>query len=273
MAIDHANNLRDLASVEDVGGAPRSSLAKGLDLLRAVAECNERGVTASTAARLSGTHVATAHRLLQTLVDRRFLSVDPYTKRYTLGVRPFDIAAKGGQDIAFVEFRRRLRRAIALGRLDGMGIVCISVLAGEEALCIDVVPNGADISVSTLTVGSRRPLGVGAASLAMLAALPQRAREAIIEQEADRYLLYGRLDAATVSEACAGLGAHGYVVNEAVIIPGIAAIAVPVFGKAGLIGALSVTNTASRLAPPRRVEIHERLVEVVRRAELSTRPR
>ena len=90
MAIDHADNLRDLAPGEDGGSGPRSSSAKGLDLLRAVAECDERGVTASTAARLSGIHLATAHRLLRTLVDRRFLGVAPYTKRYTLGVRPFD---------------------------------------------------------------------------------------------------------------------------------------------------------------------------------------
>lgn len=251
----------------------RSSLIKGLDLLRTVADCNDHGVTASTAARLSGIHVATAHRLLQALVERRFLSVDPYTKRYTLGVQPFDIAAKGGQDIAFVEFRHRLRLALRGGRLDGLGIVCISVLAGEEALCIDVLPNGADISVSTLTVGSRRPLGVGAASLAILAALPMGARDAIIDQEAERYRLYGQLDAQTVREACAELGARGYVVNEAAIIPGIAAVAVPVFGRAGLIGAMSVTDTAASLCPSRRATIHERLVEVVRRAELSTRAR
>ena len=88
----------------------------------------------------------------------------------------------------------------------------------------------------------------------MLAALPQHAREAIIEQEADRYLLYGRLDAATVREACAGLEAHGYVVNEAVIIPGIAAIAVPVFGRAGPHwGSFHHQHRlASRAAPSRR---------------------
>ncbi len=254
--------------IEDGRIESRSSLIKGLDLLTVIAQGGGDGMTASAAARRCGMHTATAHRLLKALVERQFVSFDPYTKRYSLGFQPFDIVAKAGQSVAFVELRRRLRRAIANGGLDGLGIICVSVLVDHEALCIDLVPNGTDIAVNTLKVGSRRPLGVGAASLALLAAMPDAARDAVISREAERYQRYGRVTAETVRDACARLGAQGYVVNEALVIPDIAALAVPGFDDDGQAFAISVTNVASRLLVERRREIGGRLLDTIRQAGL-----
>ncbi|ORE91031.1 IclR-family regulatory protein [Stappia sp. 22II-S9-Z10] len=232
-------------------GAARTALAKGLDLLTVIAERGVDGMGLSAAARRADMHVATAHRLLATLTETGYVSFDPYSKRYHLGIMPYEIVGRAGEDVAFVQLRRRMRCALRSSEADVGGIFCLSVPTRGEALCIDVVEAGWDIKVSTLKVGSRRPLGAGGASLALLAALPEAERETVLTRERERYTKYGDLTADVVRAAIARFPEDGYVVNEAVIIPDIAAIGIPLFEGGRCVAAMSVTNVQSRLARQR----------------------
>lgn len=241
---------------------PRSSLSKALALLVVVAERSQKGVSLSAAATRTGLHVATAHRLLTSLVDENFLNFDPYTKRYFLGLMPYEIVNRAGPDLEFLQLRKTLRPSLEAAQRTLAGLVNLSVPSRGEALCIDVIEGRAPVLVSTLKVGARRPLGVGAASLALLAAQPADARAEIIDREAERYLKYGRLTAELVTEACDRFPIDGYVVNEALIIPDIGALAVPVFKDGALVCAVSLTNTISHLHPDAR----EGIADTLRRA-------
>jgi DNA-binding IclR family transcriptional regulator len=225
-------------------GESRSSLSKALALLVVVAERSQKGVSLSAAAARTGLHVATAHRLLAALVDENFLNFDPYTKRYFLGLMPYEIVNPAGPDLEFLQLRKTLRPSLERAQRTLGGLINLSVPSQGESLCIDVIEGRAPVLVSTLKVGARRPLGVGAASLALLAA---------------RYLKYGQLTATLVSEACERFLVDGYVVNEALIIPDIGALAVPVFRDGAVVCAVSVTNTISHLHPEARAGIAETL--------------
>lgn len=240
-------------------GESRSSLSKALALLVVVAERSQKGVSLSAAAARTGLHVATAHRLLAALVDENFLNFDPYTKRYFLGLMPYEIVNPAGPDLEFLQLRKTLRPSLERAQRTLGGLINLSVPSQGESLCIDVIEGRAPVLVSTLKVGARRPLGVGAASLALLAAQPADAQGAIIAREAERYLKYGQLTATLVSEACARFLVDGYVVNEALIIPDIGALAVPVFRDGAVVCAVSVTNTISHLHPEARAGIAETL--------------
>jgi len=242
---------------------PRSSLSKALALLVVVAERSQKGVSLSSAASRTGLHVATAHRLLTALVDENFLNFDPYSKRYFLGLMPYEIVNRAGPDLEFLQLRKTLRPFLDIAQRTIGGLINLSVPSQGESLCIAVIEGHAQILVSTLKVGARRPLGVGAASLALLAAHPAEARAAIIAREAERYLKYGRLTAAIATEACERLPIDGYVVNEALIIPDIGALAIPVFKDGALVCAVSVTNTISYLHPDARAGIAETLRRAV----------
>lgn len=237
---------------EDGDRTTRSSLSKALALLTVVASYGKQGVPASEAARRAGVHGATGHRLLSALVAEDFLSFDPYTKLYHLGIMPYEMVANAGADLEFLDLRKKLRPVLEEVQARCGGIVSLSVPSRGEALCIDVVIGRSDISINTLKVGARRPLGAGAASLALLAALPAAEREKIICAEASRYPHYGRLTAEIVREACNALPRDGYVLNNAMIIPDIGAMAVPVFLAGELVAAVSVSNTISLLSPARR---------------------
>jgi DNA-binding IclR family transcriptional regulator len=250
----------------------RSSLGKGLALLSVIAGCGRAGATLSDAARRARLHPATAHRLLSALLESNFVSLDPYRKRYHLGLMPYEIVSKAGPDPAFVELRRRMRPTLRAVQAELDGIVCLSVPSNGEALCIEVLPGNCVITVNTLEVGSRRPLGAGAASLALLAALPAAERDAVIAREEERYRKYGGLSAEIVREACVRLERDGYVVNEGVIIPDIVALAVPIFDGADAIAAMSVTNTVSQLAKPRRREMLGVMAAAIGRLGYGVRP-
>lgn len=114
-------------------------------------------------------------------------------------------------------------------------------------------------------------MGAGGASLALLASLPQEERERTIRAETERYRLYGNLTAYVVRTACQRLSDDGYVLNEAVIIPDIAAVAVPVFSDEKLVAAVSVTNTISLLGPKRRAEIADTMAAAVQSVGFQTK--
>nr|WP_281418600.1 IclR family transcriptional regulator C-terminal domain-containing protein [Ancylobacter oerskovii] len=231
-------------------------MSKALSLMKVIAERGRNGMTLSAAAKRAEIHIATAHRLLVALVEEDFLNFDPYTKLYHLGLMPYEIVARAGTDLEFVSLRKKLRPYLERAQAEAGGIVSLSVVSRSEALCVDVVEGHSDIRLNTLTVGSRRPLGAGAASLALLAAQDAAEREATIAREAERYLKYGSLTADLVRTACEGLRSDGYVFNEAWIIPDIGALGIPLFSTApGAVCAVSLTNTISRLSPDRRREI------------------
>lgn len=239
-------------------------------LMKVIAERGRNGMTLSAAAKRAGIHVATAHRLLMALVEEDFLSFDPYTKLYHLGLMPYEIVARAGTDLEFLTLRKKLRPVLEQVQAEVGGIVTLSVPSRGEALCVDVVEGQSDILLNTLKVGSRRPLGAGAASLALLATHSEAEREAIIGRESERYLKYGTLTADFVRDACGELVRDGYVFN-ARIIPDIGAVGIPVFSEAEApVCAVSVTNTVSRLSPERRREIASVLSLAVRAAGFKT---
>lgn len=247
----------------------RTSLAKGLDLLTVIAERGADGMVLSAAARRAGMHVATAHRLLATLTEAGFVSFDPYSKRYHLGIMPYEIVGRAGENVAFVELRRRMRCSLRAVQEDVGGIVYLSVPSRGESLCIDVIGGDTDIHINTLEVGSRRPLGAGAASLALLAVMPEEEREQTIERERERYRKYGDLTAEIVRSAIARYPADGYVVNDAIIIPDIAAIGIPLFDGDRAMAAMSVTNVQSRLSK-QKAAVVATMLTIAERAGFAT---
>lgn len=246
--------------------AARSSLSKALGLLTVIAERGRNGITLSSAAKRAGIHVATAHRLMAALVEEDFLSFDPYTKLYHLGIMPYEIVARAGSDLEFLALRKRLRPVLEAVQGQVGCIATLSVLSRGEALCVDVVEGESDILLNTLKVGSRRPLGAGAASLALLAAHEEGERDAIIRRESERYRKYGTLTSDFVRAACADFHVTGYAFN-AQIIPDIGAVGLPLFSETGgLSCAVSLTNTISRLNPERRRDVARVLLKAVRAA-------
>lgn len=247
------------------GRAPKesgesTSLSKGLKLLRLVAERNASGIRSADVGRRAGFSTTTTHRLLHALVDEGFLSFDPYSKRYFLGADAAALGSTSGWATLPQELRAPLQSVLEqVAGLTG-DTAYLSVRQGLSAVCVAKAQGSFAVSANTLDVGARRPLGVGAGSLALLSAELPEVADRIIDAQAENYQRYGRLTAGHVREALAHARRDGYAVNDSLIIEGVGAVGVLVHAPSEVppsepMAAISVAAISPRLKPQRRTEI------------------
>ncbi|MFD1880664.1 IclR family transcriptional regulator [Paracoccus pacificus] len=232
-------------------GEGSQSIGRAINLLSIVAERGEAGTRLSDVAEQSGLHLATTRRILQALVADGFLAFNTQTKLYSVGPAIFSFAVKGSPWFA--------RREIFMPVLDRIAeqtrdTVLFSVRSGSEAVCLARREGEFPIRVLSLEAGSRRPLGAGSGSLAILAFLPSDERQALIRQNASLYDAF-KLSAADVAQMVTDTRRTGFSFNPARIIDGVYGVAVPILVNGEAVASISVTAIASRMSVERRLEI------------------
>lgn len=240
----------------EVGGA--QSIQRALHLLRHVA-AQTGGARLSEVAATLGLNKATCHRILSALVAEGFLQFDRARMKYELGSETVLLGwiARARQDIPALA-RRSLER---ICQTTG-DTAFLSIRSGNEAVCVDRHVGDYPIKTLTLEVGSRRPLGVGAGSMALLAFLPEDELHATIAAAAPLFESLEGMTADFVESLALASRAQGFVFNEGYVIPGMSALGVPVFDGAGRpAAALSVAAITARMSDDRRVEIVKLLRE------------
>lgn len=194
----------------------------------------------------SGVNKATALRLLEDMMEEGFVHRDSATKKYTLGEESVTLGlAMQGRD----HIRNRARPAML--RLAGMcgDTVLLSTRSGCEAVCIDREFGSFPIRANYLDLGMRRPLGVGAGSLALLAWLPDAEIDAVLELNqtviAQKYPL---MSLALIKDEVQHARERGYAMLLEVVVGQMGGLAVPIFGRDGRVfAALSVAALTDRI--------------------------
>ncbi|MEF7612562.1 IclR family transcriptional regulator [Aquincola sp. MAHUQ-54] len=182
-------------------------------------------------AAASGIHKATALRLLDTMIAEGFVVRDEATKRYLLGDEAVTLGiAMQGRD----HIRDRARPSLLrLAALTGDTLL-LSTRSGIDSVCIDREFGSYPIRASYLELGMRRPLGVGAGSLALLAWLPDDEVDAVIGLiEPALKKRYPRISAALLKQEVAHSRQRGYSLLLDVVVDQMGGIGVPVFGSDG----------------------------------------
>ncbi len=194
----------------------------------------------------SGVNKATALRLLEDMAEEGFVCRDQVNKRYSLGDEAITLGiAMHGRD----HIRDRARPAmLRLADLCG-DTVLLSVRSGCDAVCIDREFGSYPIRANYLDLGMRRPLGVGAGSLALLAWLPDEEVDAVLEL--NRVTLaarYPRISVAMLKEEVVRSRERGYTMLLEVVVEQMGGIAVAVMGRDGRpVAAVSVAAMTDRI--------------------------
>jgi DNA-binding IclR family transcriptional regulator len=227
------------------------SIVRAVELLSHVASFAESGARLSHVAEAAGLHIATARRILQTLVSEGLLAFDGKTKLYSIGPAIYSYAVKGHALF--------LRRELFMPALDAIArrtqdTAMFSIRSGNESVCLVRREGAFPIRVMSLAEGSRRPLGAGSGSLAILAFLAEEERANIIAHFAPHYSQF-RLTAAIVAKDVAETRRAGYSFNPGRIIDGVYGIGVPVLKDGLAVASISVASIANRMTPARRQEI------------------
>ena len=194
----------------------------------------------------SGLNKATALRLIETLIAERFVMRDPLTKRYCLGDEALVLGmAMQGRD----HIRDRVRPwLVQLAALSG-DTVLLSIRHGLESVCVDREFGSFPIRANYLDIGSRRPLGAGAGSLAILAWLPDPEIETVLNALEPMFKKrYPRISRKLLMQEIALARERGYALLLDVVVDQMGGVAMPIFGSDGKpIGAISVAALSQRI--------------------------
>lgn len=198
-------------------------------------------------AEATGLNKATLLRVLDTLAAEGFVRRDADTRRWTLG----DEAAVLGIAMQRRDHVRDRARPwlVRLASLSG-DTVLLSTRSGVESVCVDREFGDFPIRANYLDVGSRRPLGVGGGSLALLAWLPDDEVRAVLDQvEPALRARYPRISRALVEDAVAAARRVGHALLLDVVVERMGGLAVPVFGADGRpVAAISIAALSDRLS-------------------------
>ncbi len=224
------------------------SIERAVAILRLIAAAPLEGCRLSDLAQETGLGKATTHRLMQTLVRVGFACQDGAGGRYYLGYELIRL----GQSQGRYDIGEHARPALLRIARETGDTVFISVREGVDAICLDRQVGDFPIKTLTLNIGDRRPLGVGAGSLMLLAALPDAQVSAAIAANAGKLEAYSRYSPEILRKLVQRTRADGYAYNDGRVLRAMNAIAVPVMDAEGtVIAALSVASIAQRMTKKR----------------------
>ena len=211
------------------GGGSRT-LSRGLVVLRALGG-DADGATVSSLSEATGLDRAVLYRLLETLAEEGFVTRDPESRRYRLGLAMLELGVRAAQGL---EVRRLAGPALRALSDDTNETACLAVRDRDDVVVVEVIePDGRFVQVN-YRVGFRHPLGMAAHGKALLAFLPDGERLNELRPVRQRGVAYTRDE----------------------IEPGAAGVAAPVFDHTGrAVAAVGIVAPTARLPEPENVAL------------------
>ncbi|AHN76209.2 IclR family transcriptional regulator [Pandoraea pnomenusa] len=263
-----ANASAPLPPETPAGAAPplgTQSIHRAVTVLREVAAHGMKGLRLSDIADALSLERPTAHRIVKGLVAQGMLMQNRETRHYHLGHVVYELGLAASPHFSLRELCQPTLQALAEKSGDS---VFLMVRSGLDAVCIDLIEGGYPIQTRTLEIGGRRPLGVGAGSLALLIALPPDERARVMATNAGRLASFGNSTQSRLEHAMAISAEAGYAINEEDVLPGVSAIGLAIRPRQGTpYAAISIAAIESRLSGERRIEMAKLLQKEVRALE------
>jgi len=206
------------------------SLERALQIMNAF-RADRQELTIGQLAEILDLARATVTRLCATLVKYDYLRKDPESKKYSLGIRLFDLGS-----IVFDSFSLRRVASPHLSRLQiKVGkTIYLGVMDNDELLYIDKREDPRNPVSFTSRVGTRRPPYWGMLGIVLMAYLPKRDAERLLQ----KYPLVGRTKKSITSneeymERLSKVRKQGYYVELDEVFEGIGGVSAPVRDYSG----------------------------------------
>jgi DNA-binding IclR family transcriptional regulator len=221
-------------------------------------ETPERGV--GELSHELGLHKSTVSRLVKTLEQGGFLSRNPYTGRYRLGL---DLIGLAGQVASYMDLRELARPALRQLALDCQESVNLVVLdAGQVINLEQFVPPERQVK-DIGRVGRRMPAHCTAAGKVLLAFLAPAELEQALPAELVSFTPHTITDRDRLVQALARVRRQGYAEARQELEEGLNALAAPIHDHSGsVLAAASVSGPAYRVTPEELPRLAVRLQEV-----------
>lgn len=224
------------------------SLVRALGLLNIIAEA-PGGITLSEIAQKVGLPASTAHRLLTTLEQERYVRFDPAARLWSIGVQAFVtgtafVRARDVVDLARPRLRRLMRDSGETANLaieqDGEGVYLAQVECRQTMRAL--APPGA-----------RVPLHCSAVGKALLAAMPEGRALAILRRRGlPRFTVTTLVTLPALQGDLERTSRRCYAVDDEEHAPGLRCVASVIYDEHGEpVGAISLAGPVARVTDDR----------------------
>lgn len=240
-------NLTNLDS--EVPGT--QSIGRAVQVLRAIAANGRRGCRLNDIVSRTMLSKTTCVRVLNRLAAEQMIRKHQPSGKFFLGPLLDELGMLARPERCLADTLEPMLERIAEFTQD---TVYLSEKRGSDAVCTAVKMGSYPIKVLPLDTGVRRPLGVAAGGVALLAALKPQEAQHLITNIGARYEGHDGITQAQVEQRVAQARRCGFVIVPNFGVPGAVALSVPLqssFGPASV----SVTALKSRMHKARQHEI------------------
>lgn len=249
--------MNNLGPVKDKARSGTQSLQRAAALLRALMASTGNGASAAELAERVAIDRTTAHRILRCLAEEGLASQDARSRRYSLGPLAYELGIAAAGRIDLRALCHPVLQRIADETEDTAFLI---IRSGDDSVCIDRAEGSYPVRALVVDVGTRRPLGIGAGSLAILGALQPAESEDVIMRNARRIASYDDLTPERLRQLMLRARAETHVALDVVGVMEVRAVAVAIRTPAGhAIAALSVAAVRSRMSDLRVATLVKRL--------------
>lgn len=229
-----------------------STLRRGLRMLAALHQAPPEGLDVSGIARALAMQRTSVYRYISVLIEEGYALRDPQSGRYRAALNA--ASAPDEPSLSVAQLAPAMRR-ISDQTGDSSFLIC---RVGSDSLCLHREIGSYPVQVLAVTIGHRQPLGVGAAGLALLAALPEAEAEALIQQNREALRSYGNMTEAHMSLLVAATRDRGWSAVGNAAVPGVLGVGVALRDHSGYPRvAVSVSCILNRMPAARQRSIAE----------------
>lgn len=234
---------------DEDGSGPRT-LRRGLRVLTALREAGSGGLSITQIARLTQLQRPTIYRLIAALCEAGMATPMPAVKKYCA-----NLAVSQDANLSHPLIAMALPSLKRLASKTGDAVFLV-VRDGDDSLSLHREIGGYPVQILATYAGKRQPLGVGSASLAILADLSDDEVQGIIERNSNRFDEYGAMTRQEMSRLVENSRSRGYAVIGNHAVRGAIGVGCTLKGPDGQpIFAISVTGIIERMPASRQREI------------------
>jgi len=239
------------------------SIERGVRVLEALSKA-EREISLAELSQNASLNQSTVYRILSTYKKFGYVEQNKQSSKYRLG--PVVLSLSNAYT------RSNNIQSLVIEELTNLRNYCgetihYAVRSGNEVVYVEKIQGVHPVGVLSNAIGQRNPLHCTAVGKALLAWLPEETLEQVVKD----YIFTSRTlnsitEPQSFIEELKSVKRNGYAENREEIEIGVRAIAAPVFDRAGVVGAVSITGPAARMS-----EIVEQLDLVSKLLETCTR--
>lgn len=220
------------------------AVRRATQILSAIARRSPTGLGLADLSRRTGLTHPTTRRILRCLIEEQLVAQDPASRHYHLGPLIYEFGLCTPHQGNLV---RRARAALErLSAATGDTVYLIS-RSSTDAVCLDRIEGTYPIRVVTTGVGDRRPLGLGAVGLAILARMEDSEINSVLRKNQLEYERYG-LGLSALHSAIWESRQRGYGFTNGLLTPGVAGIGLAITAASGSpVAGISIGSVADRV--------------------------